>query len=194
LKLSIRSQIFVGLSIPITFALLYELLSPVENWVWIVFVSMAWFVLIPLMLRVTTRLEKVDDNEVQQRSLGILVKRNSSTGFFVGLAGGIVTGIATAIVWYELQLSEMLANIQTLGDKATHQDTSLHLAFIQMAEKGQIDRIIRAHCQLLHNRLEYIHPEDIDDPTLRAKVTDEKKEAQLVVARLEAEGKCLTNR
>jgi hypothetical protein len=122
------------------------------------------------------------------------MKRNSSTGFLLGLAGGVITGLAASIIWFELEMGEYLNDMQKTVDEAKHQDTFLNLGFIRMAENGEIEQLIRAYCTLLQMRLKYIDPESIEDTEFRTKLIKNKNEAELIVARLESEGKCLTNR
>jgi hypothetical protein len=122
------------------------------------------------------------------------MKRNSITGFFLGIAGGIFGGIAVSLIWFDIQMSGYLDNMQKDVDQAKHQDTYLNLRFIQMVENGETERLIRAYCTLLHMRLKYLDPESIEDTDLRIKVIKDTNEAEQVVARLESEGKCLTKR
>ena len=122
------------------------------------------------------------------------MKRNSSTGFLLGLTGGIVTALVASVIWFELQMSGYLDEMQKTAEEAKHQDTYLSLRFIQMIENGETERLIRAYCTLLQMRLKYIDPEAIANTELRIKAIENKKEGELVLTRLESEGKCLTNR
>ena len=122
------------------------------------------------------------------------MNRNLRTRFFLGLAGSVVIGLAGSIAFFEYLKSELLTDLEQTVYEAKHQDTYLSLAFIQMVENGETERLIRAYCTLLQMRLKYIDPETIENTELRIKAIENKNEGELVLARLESEGKCLTNR
>ena len=122
------------------------------------------------------------------------MKRNSTTGFLLGLAGGVITGLTVALIWFEHDMGEHLDNLQKTVDEAKHQETFFNLRFIQMAENGETERLISAYCTLLRVRLKHINPASIEDTAFRTKLIEKKNEAALIVARLESEGKCLTRR
>ena len=122
------------------------------------------------------------------------MRRNLNTGFLLGLALGLSIGSSSLMYWNKLHMGEILDDMQKTADEAKHQDTFFNLAFIQMVENGETERLIRAYCTLLHTRLRYVNPESIEDTELRIRVIENINKAELVVARLESEGKCRTNR
>ena len=117
-------------------------------------------------------------------------KRTGLKGFFIGLGLGLMAGSLVFGIWFELFMKKYLEDIQSFADETVHQDFPMEIAFVQMAEKGEVDRIISGYCKIIRGRLNHLNPDTIADEGIRNKVIENIEEARLVVDRLESDQKC----
>ena len=120
----------------------------------------------------------------------MITNRNLVKGFFVGFGIGLLAAMSLIAFWFQLAISEYINSMQSLAEKTAHQQMPINLAFIQMAENGENDRMISGYCKLLRSQLTYFDPNSITDETVRNQVTENFAEARLVLAKLESEEKC----
>jgi len=120
--------------------------------------------------------------------------KESTKGLVLGFVGGLVGGVAVSIAIQNFLMEELAGNVHGILEAADYDDFSLDMAIIELAEKGETERIVAAYCKILRTRMDYIRPANIKDPELRSHVEKRRAEAIKLIARLDAEGKCLTKR
>jgi len=120
--------------------------------------------------------------------------KDSTKGLVLGFVGGLVGGVAVSIAIQNFLMEELSGNMHGILEAADYDDIALDMAIIKMAEKGETERIVATYCNMLRTRMDYIRPANIKDPELRSLVEKRRAEAIKLIARLEAEEKCLTKR